>query len=424
MAQTNKLNDLQLRRFISAGQPVAISDGGGLTFTLSKSGTASWVLRYRHGGKRKEFTIGNYPDTPLSAARLEARSLRARIDTGADPAADKRETKTRSMAAWTIEQLVEDFRAKMLTPEFLSKGAIYYRTLDIDQVVLPKLGKRKVTDITSIDVVHTLKQIDRTWLMTKRMLTTISKIMDHACGLTIIPANPCTGIKLTALMGARPPVKPRTMLTQQELAKLLSSADEVLSRENALALMVLLATCVRGGELAKAKKEHIDLGTGSWWVPDENVKTRAGFLVPLAPAVVEWMRELIALSGESIWLLPARRQDRIQKEGDVHVGRTTLWAAINRCFQRNDLDIRRFTPHDTRSTAKGHMRNMGISREISEIALNHKLKGMEGVYDVREEIPERRHALALWADFLMACAGGTKPPEVHGAKVIQLRRAA
>lgn len=424
MAQTNKLNDLQLRRFVSAGQSVAVSDGAGLTFTLSRSGTASWILRYRHGGKRKEFTIGNYPDISLSAARLEARALRARIDAGNDPAAEKRETKTRSMAGWTMEQLVEDFSAKMLTPQLLSKGAIYHRKLDIEQVVLPKLGKRKVADITSIDVVHTLKQIDRTWLMTKRMLTTISKIMDHACGLTIIPANPCTGIKLTALMGARPPVKPRTMLTQQELAKLLSSADEVLSRENALALMVLLATCVRGGELAKAKKEHIDLDTGSWWVPDENVKTRTGFLVPLAPAVVEWMRELIALSGESIWLLPARRQDRIQKDGDVHVGRTTLWAAINRCFQRNDLDIRRFTPHDTRSTAKGHMRNMGISREISEIALNHKLKGMEGIYDVREEIPERRHALALWADFLMACANGTKPPENKGAKVIQLRRAA
>lgn len=424
MAQTNKLNDLQLRRFVSAGGPVAISDGGGLTFTLSKSGTASWILRYRHDGKRKEFTIGNYPDTSLSAARLEARSLRARIDAGADPAAEKRETKTRSMAEWTMEQLVEDFRAKMLTPEFLSKGVIYHRTLDIGQVVLPKLGKRKVVDITSIDIVHTLKDIDRTWLMTKRMLTTISKIMDHACGLTIIPANPCTGIKLNALMGARPPVKQRTMLTQQELAKLLDGTSEVMGRENTLALMILLATCVRGGELAQAKKEHINLESGSWWVPDENVKTRAGFLVPLAPAVIEWMRELLSLSGESIWLLPARRQDRIQKDGDVHVGRTTLWAAINRCFQRNDLDIRRFTPHDTRSTAKGHMRNMGISREISEIALNHKLKGMEGIYDVREEIPERRHALALWADFLMACAKGTKPPENKGAKVIQLRRAA
>ena len=44
MAQTtNKLNDLQLRRLIAAKEPVAISDGGGLTFTLSKGGTAVWM---------------------------------------------------------------------------------------------------------------------------------------------------------------------------------------------------------------------------------------------------------------------------------------------------------------------------------------------------------------------------------------------
>jgi hypothetical protein len=78
-------------------------------------------------------------------------------------------------------------------------------------------------------------------------------------------------------------------------------------------------------------------------------------------------------------------------------------------FERGELDVTRFTVHDTRSTAKGHLRNMGISREISEIALNHKLKGMEGVYDVREDIPERRLALDQWAKFLMECANETPP---------------
>ena len=67
---------------------------------------------------------------------------------------------------------------------------------------------------------------------------------------------------------------------------------------------------------------------------------------------------------------------------------------------------------------------MGVSREISEIALDHKLKGMEGIYDVREEIPERRRALAIWADFLLACESGTKPPENLGAKVVRIRRVA
>ena len=87
---------------------------------------------------------------------------------------------------------------------------------------------------------------------------------------------------------------------------------------------------------------------------------------------------------------------------------------------RGDFDIQRFTVHDTRSTAKGHMRNMGVSREISEIALNHKLTGMDAIYDVREEIPERRQALEIWARFIMDCAGTAPPPNERTKPMLRL----
>jgi len=35
-----KLTDLQIRRWIKAGEPVAKADGDGLTFTLSAKGSA------------------------------------------------------------------------------------------------------------------------------------------------------------------------------------------------------------------------------------------------------------------------------------------------------------------------------------------------------------------------------------------------
>ena len=52
--------------------PLAVSDGDGLTFTLSRTATATWILRYRYGGKQKEVTIGNYPDITLAEARSAA----------------------------------------------------------------------------------------------------------------------------------------------------------------------------------------------------------------------------------------------------------------------------------------------------------------------------------------------------------------
>lgn len=418
---SHALTDIQIKRWIAKGEALAKSDGHGLTFTLSSSGTATWVLRYRQAGKRRELTIGNYPDISLADAREQSRALRASIDRGADPAPEKQQEKSRAAAAWTVRQLVEDYRAKVLLPDGYAAGTIRYRNYDIDQVILPRIGSRPVVSVLPLDVVSMLKDSKRTWAITKRTLTTATKLFDHACGQQIIQLNPCAGIKLTSVIGPKPAVRRRLMLETDELRALLANIDGI-GRQNALAFRILLATCVRGVELVKAKKEHLDFDRATWWIPASSVKTRTGFLVPLAPVVLEWFRELLFLAPHSQYVLPVRRSDRKLQQGDVPVGRTTLWAAFNRAFERHAIDIRRFTPHDTRSTAKGHLRNLGVSREISEIALNHALKGMEAIYDVREEIPERRRALVLWADFLVACEKGEDP--TPAGKVVPLRRVA
>lgn len=419
------LTDIKIRNWMSKGEAIARSDGDGLTFTLSSAGTATWVLRYRIGrGRRRELTIGNYPDITLAAAREKARSYRVAVDEGRDPAIEKQEEKTRTQAAWLMRDLVADYREKCLVPSVFAAGTIKYRNYDYDGVVLPILGARPVQRITSVDVVAMLIDCDRTWTITKRILTSASQLFDHACGLRIIPSNPCIGIRLAALKGKRPQVRKRVMLSEEELRILLPGV-EFIGDENAMAFRILLATCVRGIELAKARKEHVFLDRGLWWIPDDNVKTRSGFLVPLVPIVVEWFRALVEWSGESEYVLPARQERRRRNAGgDTHVGPTTLWAAITRAFERGDISITKFTPHDTRSTAKGHMRNMGISREISEIALNHKLRGMEGIYDVREEIPERREALTKWAEFIVACETGCHTTAPISVSIVALRSAA
>ena len=48
------LTDIQIRQWVKQGQPIAKSDGDGLTFTLSAKGTASWVLRYRVAGTKSQ----------------------------------------------------------------------------------------------------------------------------------------------------------------------------------------------------------------------------------------------------------------------------------------------------------------------------------------------------------------------------------
>jgi integrase len=399
----NQLSDMQIRRWVAKGDALAKSDGGGLTFTLSKAGTATWVLRYMLEGRARELTLGNYPDLSLSAARKLAAEHRVAVDKGQDPVAEKRKERLAMRGAWLVRELVKDYIEKALETGQYAERTVAYRKRDLEGVILPRLGAIEVRSVSAEDVVDMLEKSGRTWTIQKRILITASKLFDHAIGRQLIRVNPAAGIKLTALMGPRPPVRKRVMLSEDELRTLLAGIDRI-GTENALALRIMLATCVRSIELIKARWEHIDFDRGTWFVPDESVKTRVGFLVPITPTVAAWFRELQKLADGDEWVLPARRA---QNKG-AHVGNTTLWTAIDSAFKRGDIETRRFTPHDTRSTAKGHMRNLGVSREISEIALNHTLKGMEGIYDVREEIPERRQALEIWAAFLVACERGER----------------
>ena len=88
------LSDLQIRHWIRAGTPLAKADGNGLTFTLSTAGVAGWILRYRHGGRRRELTIGRYPDISLADARGLATIKRAEIMQGRNAAADQQMVKS------------------------------------------------------------------------------------------------------------------------------------------------------------------------------------------------------------------------------------------------------------------------------------------------------------------------------------------
>jgi hypothetical protein len=123
--QVNLLDDVQIRHWISKGEPIARSDGGGLTFTLSGSGTATWVLRYRTGaGRRKELTLGNYPDLSLAKARQLSRAYRVEVDQGKNPAAEKKVEKMRSKMAWTVRALIADYKEKKLVTPHLAEGTI------------------------------------------------------------------------------------------------------------------------------------------------------------------------------------------------------------------------------------------------------------------------------------------------------------
>jgi integrase len=393
------LSDLQLRQWAKAGEPLARSDGNGLTFTVSAAGRAVWVLRYRHGTRRFELTLGPYPDIGLADARGMSTLKRADILKGANPAAEKRKAKATAAKDWTVRALIQDYREKKLITLARSTQVCYGRhLLKIDR----KLGPLGVRDVEAADVVSLIEECELTWGESSLLLVTAKCLFTHACGKQLINVNPCVGIMLSALLGPRPPIRKRLMLTREELHLLLNAK---MRRPNALAIRILLGTGVRGSELFTAQWKDVHLDEARWHIPAS--KTGPAMDLPLVPVVVGWFNELRGYVSRSGYVLPARARSRAQRNGgDTHVNKDTIRESIDYWIDQYKPKVRRFTPHDLRSTMKSHMRALGVPRDISEMCLNHKLTGVEGIYDQHNYYSERRQALLTWVRFLMVCEAG------------------
>lgn len=394
------IKDPETQEIVQLPMPLARTDGDGLTFTLSQSGTASWILRYRHGGRSRELTIGNYPDIGLSEARKRAREQRAEIDRGSDPVSDKRKAKALALRDWTVRRLIEDYREKVLIGLGASTQRSYGRSLIR---IESKIGSLTASKITPLDIVTLIEDVGATWTESSMLLCTTKMLFRHAAGKKLVAANPCTGIELNAVLGKRPPIRRRLMLSEAELRLLLAAE---MRRENALAIRLLLGTAVRSDELISAKWNQFDLNRGVWSVP--STKTGPGMQIPLTVPVIDWLVELKTLCIGSDFILPARAESRKARfGGDAPINPNTIGAAIEFWLTEHKPEVRRFTPHDLRSTAKSHMRALGVPRDITEMCLNHKLAGVEGIYDVHTYFEERKEALKVWGEYLIRIENGS-----------------
>ena len=152
-----QLTDLYIKGIIKAQNPIAgLSDGQGLTFTLSPKGAAAWVLRYRFGGRQREITLGRYPDCGLKRARQLATIARARIAEGVDVAREKQQKKEEHRTAGTMRELCNEFMERVVTQE--RKRPDFARRI-IDKDILPAIGNQPARDVTDRQIINLLDRI-------------------------------------------------------------------------------------------------------------------------------------------------------------------------------------------------------------------------------------------------------------------------
>ena len=288
------LTDAQIKHWIKAGDPVAKADGGGLTFTLSKGGTAacgSTVLPAR----RRATTLGRYPDIPLSKARKVATDERARIQRGTDVAREKQQIKRTAAAARSLKQLATDYMEKTF-PRLAENTCTPASPIHPEhrrQEIRPPRGARcdhgpRCRDYRGCGTAVTKCRGAGVHGTVRRSSSTVSR--GTWSWRTRAPE-----ISVTAICGQRVPKRARLKLKETELRLILPALPSI-GESNALAVKILLVTCTRIGELTRAEWAHVNLDQAEVDIRSANSKTGRGFTVPLPPPAVEWFRALETLA--------------------------------------------------------------------------------------------------------------------------------
>lgn len=404
------VSDRTLRGWLNAGA-VDKGIGGGLIFFAkepsARQGQASWILRYRIGGRRREKVLGRYPDISLKEARELARSNRAQIQQGIDVGAQKRLEKLKALQMEDVQGLGQLWYERFILKK-VKNPSVVERVLR--RHVYPVIGKLAINEVRPHHIDGVLTKIVEAGAPTvaNDAMRFLFRMFHFAAKRKWTEVNPVSGFDISDAGGTETPRE--RWLSYEDLATLAHDMRETVNfgRMNELAVWLLLALCVRKMELLSAKSADFDLRRGLWKLQPNRTKTNSYIEIPLAPQVIVWLEEAVVFACGSEYLFPARRlirmkngQPRTNRFG--HISPDTLNVALKRLPLEG---IEHFTVHDMRRTARTQLGALGVDPFVAERALNHKLRGTQGVYDRHDYFPQRRQALHQWAEMLGAVSRG------------------
>jgi integrase len=176
-------------------------------------------------------------------------------------------------------------------------------------------------------------------------------------------------------------------LTTDELAVLWRAIDKLPQLPRAYFRAVVL-TGARRNEVRCMAWSELDLDAGLWRIPPERNKSGRAFDLPLTPSVVETLRALPRI-GPMVFTLNGKRPMAVHQ-------------LIERV--RGDAGLIDVRLHDLRRTLRTGLAELGVSFEIAERVLNHAMPGLQAVYNRHNYLAEKRTALALWAEHVLALA--------------------
>ena len=383
------LSETALKALKPKDKPYTVTDDRGLYVEVFPTGGVVWRYRYRLNGKTEKVTLGKYPALTLKNARIKRDEAAQAAAMGTSPAEQKQLAKVAEADKTTVAEFGERFFREMVAK---NRKDVTIPRRYLDKAILPAIGSKAVRDVTTEDVRAIIwKKKDEGFdAAAGNIRGVLKRLFDYAMTAGLVTVNPVLALPMRHVHR----VKARERaLTAEEIRKFLKAAFESnIRRQFKIAMHLILLTMVRKSELLLARWEHVDFEQGEWHIPAEHSKTGKPHIVYLSRQSVALFKELQALAGGSLLVLPGRGS----------LTKTFAHNAINQALKvaLQGQDIPAFTVHDLRRTASTLLHENGWPSDVVEKALNHTIGGVRGVYNRAEYAPQRQEMLQFWADYI------------------------
>ena len=372
-------------------------DGQGLYLDVQPSGSRSWVQRIAIRGRRRELGLGGFPLVPLKDARAQALANRRLARAGGDPLAEKRRLKSMPTFAAAAEAVLAQMRPGWRNPkhgkDWLSSMARF---------AFPRLGKLPVSEVTSADVVETLRKVWHERPATaRRVRQRISTVMEYVVAMDYRDDNPCS--RIGPVLGPQQDlVQHMRALPHRDVA---ATVGAVRSSGAApavkLAFEFLVLTAARSGEVRGARWAEIDTADHVWTVPATRTKAKREHRVPLCRRAEQVLDAARAISNGNALVFPSGRGKRLNDMALSGLLKTLEVPAV---------------PHGFRSTFRDWAaEETNHPREVVEAALAHVVQNkVEAAYARSDLFERRRRLMDDWAAYLSGTHGARPTPAAIG----------
>ena len=417
MGATEKFTDAYIRNLQPTGKVTDYREAGSCGFGVRvlPSGSKKFFYVYNMDGKRRFLNLGTYKDVnhkggiTLAEANKKLIKAKSKVHDGIDPLLEKDAVKTERKRTPFVSDFVDEYIEKYAKQH--NRGVKEIERALRSEIV-PRWGKRKMTDIKRRDLVLVLDEIKErdAPVMANRVMAYTRKMFSWAIERAVLEVHPFLMMKRPNKEESR-----ERTLSEPEIKAFWHNLDDCkMSDQIKRALKLILVTGQRPGEVLGMHRNEIK---GDWWeIPVERSKNRQAHRVFLTATA----NQLIGDAPGFIFESPVHPAKPF--ESPANPGKPCEVSSMTNGIKANlphtpeskvvdNLKIPHFTPHDLRRTAATQWAEMEISGDMIDRLQNHITKQKQGVghiYNRYSYNREKQMAMEHWERKLNSIISGSE----------------